>query len=108
MLRLLVMFFIPMVLFSAEVKNFRWNNGESYLTFLERLNLSAKALYYNLDKDDKQLTEEIKTGVNYQILEDANGTIEQILIPLNDELQIHITTMTSLKLPIQKRWQRYL
>lgn len=91
MLRLLVMFFIPMVLFSAEVKNFRWNNGESYLTFLERLNLSAKALYYNLDKDDKQLTEEIKTGVNYQILEDANGTIEQILIPLNDELQIHIT-----------------
>ena len=42
-------------------------------------------------EDDAKLTEEIRAGVHYQILEDANGTIEQILIPVNDELQIHIT-----------------
>ncbi|WP_345992584.1 peptidoglycan DD-metalloendopeptidase family protein [Sulfurimonas sp. HSL-1716] len=91
MLRLLLLFFIPMALFSSQVKNLRWDDGETYLMFLQRLNLSNKPLYYNLDKDDKQITEEIRTGVNYQILEDANGTIEQILIPVNDELQIHIT-----------------
>ncbi len=91
MLRLFLLFFIPMALFSSQVKNFRWDDGETYLMFLQRLDLSNKPLYYNLDKDDKQITEEIRTGVNYQILEDQNGTIEQILIPINDELQIHIT-----------------
>lgn len=80
-----------MALFSSQVKYLRWDDGETYLMFLQRLNLSNKPLYYNLDKDDKQITEEIRTGVNYQILEDNNGTIEQILIPVNDELQIHIT-----------------
>ncbi|WP_345979586.1 peptidoglycan DD-metalloendopeptidase family protein [Sulfurimonas sp. HSL3-2] len=91
MLRLLLLFFIPMALFSSQVKNLRWDDGETYLMFLQRLNLPNKPLYYNLDKDDKQLTEEIRTGVNYQILEDQNGSIEQVLIPINDELQIHIT-----------------
>ncbi|MFT7861172.1 MAG: M23 family peptidase, partial [Sulfurimonas sp.] len=77
-------------LFAAHVDRFRWQNGETYLVFLERMNLPARKLYYNLDKDDQRLTEEMRTGVHYQILRDNNNTISQVLLPLNDELQIHI------------------
>ncbi len=79
-------------LFGAHVESFKWQNGETYLMFLKRLDLPQRPLYYNLDKEDQKLTEEIRSGVNYQILHgnDTLKTIEQILIPLNDELQIHI------------------
>ena len=91
MIRFFLLLSIPLILAASQVKYLRWEDGESYLMFLHKLGLSDKPLYYNLDKDDKQITEEIRTGVNYQILEDNNGTIEQVLIPVNDELQIHLT-----------------
>ena len=81
---------ITITLFGAEVKNFKWLDGESYLVFLDRLNMPTKQLYYNLDKDDQRLTEEMRVGVNYQILYGDKNEIQQILLPLNDELQLHI------------------
>ena len=77
-------------IFASKVDRHRWENGESYLVFLEKNKLPTKALYYNLDKDDQRLTEEMRAGIHYQILRNKNGTIEQVLLPLNDELQIHI------------------
>jgi len=90
LIRFLFLFLITTTLFSSEVSRYRWSNGETYLVFLEKLQLPKKALYYNLDKDDQRLTEEMRTGVHYQILRDTNETISQLLLPLNDELQIHI------------------
>ncbi len=90
MIRFFILFLFVTSLFGAEVKNYRWLNGETYLVFLERIKLPTKKLYYDLEKDDQRLTEEMRTGVNYQILRDDDGKIEQILLPLNDELQIHI------------------
>ena len=90
MLRIAILLLLTNLLFSAEVKNFRWLNGETYLVFLEKHNLPTKILYYDLEKDDQILTEEMRAGVNYHILQDKNGKIQQILLPLNDELQIHI------------------
>jgi len=73
------------------VENHKWQNGETYLMFLKRLHLPQSKLYYNLDKEDQKLTEEIRSNVNYQILRnDQDKSVEQILIPLNDELQVHI------------------
>ena len=78
-------------LYAAHVEDFRWKNDETYLLFLKRLGLPQKDLYYALDKEDQKMTEDIRSGVHYQILyNDQNHSIEQILIPLNDELQIHI------------------
>ena len=93
---LMIRFFILFLLFAiilsgAEVENFRWKNGETYLIFLEKHNLPIKTLYYNLDRDDQQLTEDIRSGANCQILRSRDDKIEQILIPMNDELQIHIS-----------------
>jgi len=91
LIRFFLLFTLLTILtFASEVQRYRWANGETYLVFLEKHNLPTKALYYNLDKDDQRLTEEMRSGIHYQILRDNNGTIEQMLLPLNDELQIHI------------------
>ena len=90
MIRFFILFLLTTSIFAAQVDRYRWNNGETYLVFLENNNLPVRSLYYNLDKDDQRLTEEMRSGIHYQILRDKNGDIEQILLPLNDELQIHI------------------
>ena len=90
LIRIFFLLLITVNLFSAEVQRYRWTNGETFLVFLEKNSLPIRPLYYNLDKDDQRLTEEMRSGVHYQILRDNNNTIEQVLLPLNDELQIHI------------------
>ena len=90
MIRLFILFILfSVTLFASQVQNFRWSNGETYLEFLEKNSLPLKTLYYNLDKDDQTLTEDIMSGVNCQILKNDTDIL-QILIPINDELQIHI------------------
>jgi murein DD-endopeptidase MepM/ murein hydrolase activator NlpD len=90
MVRLLILCMVPLLLWSAKMEELKWEGGETYLQFLERHGLPQKPLYYDLDKEDQKVTEEILTGVGYQMLRDDNATIEQVLIPLNDELQLHI------------------
>lgn len=90
MVRLLVLLMVPLFLFAAQVHHLRWEGGKTYLQFLQDHNLPLKPLYYNLDSSSQQAVDEIHKGVHYQILEDSNGTVEQVLIPINDELQIHI------------------
>ncbi|WP_457743649.1 peptidoglycan DD-metalloendopeptidase family protein [Sulfurimonas sp.] len=90
MIRLFIFLLISSSIFASTVDRYRWDNGETYLVFLEKNNLPTRELYYNLDKDDQRLTEEMRSGIHYQILRDKNQHIEQILLPLNDELQIHI------------------
>lgn len=90
LIRIFFFLFFITNLFSSEVERFRWPTGETFLVFLEKNSLPIKPLYYNLDKDDQRLTEEMRSGMHYQILRDTNKTIEQVLLPLNDELQIHI------------------
>ena len=90
MIRIFILFLFATTLFSSVVERDRWKSGETYLIFLEKEGLPLKKLYYDLDKDDQRLTEEMRAGIHYQILKDDNGTIEQVLLPLNDELQIHI------------------
>lgn len=89
MYRLFIILLIPYIFYASEVEFTKWNSGESFLNFLEKHHLPQK-IYYDLDKDDQKITEEIYAGVNIQILRDANESIEQVLIPINDELQLHI------------------
>ena len=90
MLRLLVLFLITTSLFGSKIDSFRWPNGVSYLMFLEKNNMPTKKLFYDLDRDDQLLTQEMRAGINCQILRDNEKNILQMLLPLNDELQIHI------------------
>ena len=81
---------LPLFLHAAKVDYLEWENGMAYLNFLAKNDLPSRPLYYNLDREDKTLTEEIHKGVEYQVLRDGNGTVEQVLIPISDELQLHI------------------
>jgi len=89
MYRFFLILFLPYLLFASEVEFSKWNTGESFLNFLTRENLPQK-IYYDLDKSDQTITEEIYAGVNIQILRDSNKSIEQVLIPVSEELQLHI------------------
>jgi murein DD-endopeptidase MepM/ murein hydrolase activator NlpD len=88
---LLFLFAFSFILSAAQVKYLRWPNNETYLQFLQKHDLPLKPLYYDLDDSDQQSIEEIRQGVHYQMLVDSNGTAEQVLIPISDELQVHIT-----------------
>jgi len=66
-----------------------WENGDTLLKFLQR-NSIPMSLYYELDKEDRELASEIAYKIKYQILKDDENNIEQVLIPVSDDLQIHI------------------
>ena len=90
MIRFFILFIFSMSLFGSQVETFRWSDGETYLSFLEKNSLPLKTLYYNLDQDEQQLTDEILSGVHCHVIRSKDKTVSQVLIPLNDELQIHI------------------
>ncbi len=71
--------------------NEKWEKGETLLSFFEKNDIPL-SLYYNLDKPDKELVSELRAGTPIQILKDEyeNNKIEQILIPITEELEIHI------------------
>ncbi len=75
---------------AIEVKELKWPRGESFLTFLERYKI-PKTLYFNLDKEDKELCSEIQANVKYFLYENEDNTLNQILIPISEDMQIHIS-----------------
>lgn len=85
---LLLLLFINSV-FSSEVKEFNWPKGDSFLIFLEKHNI-PKSLYFNQAKEEKELCSEINAGIKYQIMFDNNQNIKQILIPVSEDIQLHI------------------
>ena len=87
--RLIWLLLLPIFLFASHVQPFKWKDGESFLTFLERKKLPL-SLYYNLDDEDQKLTEDIPYNANCQMLISSKKTIDQILIPINNELQMQI------------------
>jgi len=90
MIQILLLLLLPFTIFASKVDTYRVEKGQTYLIFLEKQKLPLKRLYYDLDNDDQILTQEIKAGVHYQILHTKDEQILQILLPLNEELQIHI------------------
>jgi murein DD-endopeptidase MepM/ murein hydrolase activator NlpD len=71
------------------VEEKKWDSGETLLTFCEKHGISQQ-IYYNLPKDDQSMVEEIMQGVRYHILKTDDNKIRQVLIPISQELQIHI------------------
>lgn len=74
---------------AAYLEELRWKKGESFLTFLEA-NKIPLALYYNLDGEDQEIVAEIQSNTRFHVLKGEEDAILQILIPVSDELQVHI------------------
>ncbi len=75
--------------YAIEVEKLPWPKGESFLTFLEANKIPQK-LYYDLDKEAKELCSEITAGIQYQQLKDEKGVLLQVLIPISEEMQLHV------------------
>ncbi|EPP4233489.1 M23 family peptidase, partial [Campylobacter coli] len=90
MKKLLLLFAFVIQSFAAlSVEELTWDNGDTLLKFLQRNSIPI-SLYYGLDREDQELASDIAYKVKYQVLKDENNNIEQVLIPISDDLQIHI------------------
>ena len=83
-----LIFFIN-IAFAAYTQEDVWWKGESLLTFLDKQNINQE-VYFSLSKTDKELCSEIYAGVTYQVLYNEKNRILQALIPVSEEMQIHI------------------
>jgi len=87
-----IILFISLIistLFSNVVQESKWPRGETFLTFLEKYSISQK-LYFDLEKEDKELCSEITAGNYYYLLENDDGSLAQVLIPISEEIQLHL------------------
>ena len=83
----IILFTIP--LFSAQVEELNWPKGETFLTFLEK-NKIPLSLYYDLEKEDKELCSEIQADNRYYLYSENGGELNQVLIPVSIDIQLHI------------------
>jgi murein DD-endopeptidase MepM/ murein hydrolase activator NlpD len=67
----------------------KWPKGESFLSFLDRYSIPQK-LFFDLEKEDRELCSEISAGIYYYRMEDEDGTLNQVLIPVSEEIQLHL------------------
>ncbi|MEA1914097.1 MAG: peptidoglycan DD-metalloendopeptidase family protein [Campylobacterota bacterium] len=66
-----------------------WEKNVTFLKFLE-LNRIPMELYWNQSVTDQELCAEITAGIKYQTLKNDKDEILQVLIPISDEMQIHL------------------
>jgi len=89
-LKIILSFILSVTIsFASYVHEDIWWKGESLLTFFDKHQI-PKDIYFNLSKEDKELCSEIYAGVLFQILYDENNKLEQALIPISEQMQIHI------------------
>ena len=89
MKQIILFFTITISLLSSSVEVVQWKDGWTFLEFLQREGL-PESLYYNADYADRKAIEDIQARSRCYVLRDVNGTLKQVLIPLSEELQIHI------------------
>jgi murein DD-endopeptidase MepM/ murein hydrolase activator NlpD len=77
------------LLHSAQVEELAWPRGESFLTFLDKYSISQK-LYFDLEKEDKELCSEIEADRKYYLYTEDDGSLNQVLIPVSEDIQLHI------------------
>lgn len=85
---ILLSFFISFAS-ASYMEELKWPKGETFLTFLEKNHL-PQAIYYTLDKEEQELAAEIVAGIQYQVLKNDDNELEQVLIPIGEELQMHL------------------
>jgi murein DD-endopeptidase MepM/ murein hydrolase activator NlpD len=88
-LKLLFTLFSLILFFqNLSAKDYKWNKDMTFLSFLEQHHIPLKT-YYNMDREDKELVQEIRAGQTYSINK-KNGKIINITIPISDELMLEL------------------
>jgi murein DD-endopeptidase MepM/ murein hydrolase activator NlpD len=86
---LIVIFSLFGFAFAGTNEDLEWSKGESFLSFLTKYKIN-KDIYFNLSKTDKELCTEIEAGAEYRLILADNGSLLHALIPISEEMQIHL------------------
>lgn len=86
---LFFLIFLTFFVQNLAAKEYQWNNKLTFLGFLKQHHIPQKT-YYDMDEDDKELIQEIRSGQSYTI-QRKNNKISTIKIPVSNELMLQIT-----------------
>lgn len=89
MKKILIIISLFNFLIAVEVQELLWPKGETFLTFLEKYSIPQK-LYFDLEKEDKELCSEITADNRFYKYLNDDGTLNQVLIPVSEDIQLHI------------------
>lgn len=73
---------------AATLKEDKWEQGQTLLSFFEKNSIPLK-IYYDLPREDKELADEIMSGSTFYTLYEGDKLL-QALIPINENSQLHI------------------
>jgi len=76
-------------LLGMHVEYRQWEKGKTFSDYMHERNISA-SLLESISKEDQKFLLEIRNDYNYYELLDDEGTLEQSLIPISKEMQIHL------------------
>ena len=85
---ILVVLSLLLITQNLIAKEYKWSNKLTFLGFLKQNNIPQKT-YYDMDREDKELIQEIRAGQSYS-MEKRNGKITLVTIPVSDELMLEI------------------
>ena len=85
LLLLISLFLLPQ---QITAKEYKWSNKLTFLGFLKKHRIHSKT-YYNMDKEDKELIQEIRAGQSYSINR-KRGKITTINIPVSDQMMLQL------------------
>ena len=89
-MRIFLMFFLLIsALFSGSFKLKRWQEGETFGTYLTKHHIDSTKFYNQIDPDDIKFLSAIQAGVTF-FESSEGGKLKEALIPLGEEMQIYV------------------
>jgi len=76
-------------LFSAKISVRKWEHGKTFSHYLNMRGIHPD-IFKSISKEDKKFLSEIREGQTFYELKEHDGSLEQVLIPIGEEMQIHI------------------
>ena len=86
---MLILLAFTTLTFSAKVKYSVWEKGRTFTQYLKQYKISEEVLK-GLDKDDALLVSDVGNSRKFYELIASNGVLLQSLIPIGEELQLHL------------------
>jgi murein DD-endopeptidase MepM/ murein hydrolase activator NlpD len=76
-------------LLGAKVTYKEWEQGKTFSEYLASYNIASNLLE-SVSKEDQKFLSEIRSQYKYYELKNDSGTLLQALIPISEEMQIHL------------------
>jgi len=86
---ILLSLFLLTWVWGMKVQYKQWEKGQTFSDYLAARQVPRSVLD-TISKEDQKFLSEIRSGYNYYEMLDGNGTLEQALIPISREMQIHL------------------